>query len=232
MAEIVIVKLCSHRNCIPGRCCVLPQFIAVPLSRQKMAELLSCVTPFLPVLSCVNPFHCFLSHSLLLTTLWTPFFFSRSSWTSQITCHQTMPFIAISLSLIWFLKSSMMWFGFAGCFCCLGFFWEGGEVGWWWFWLKLMFPLTAFFLPGKSIVLSALFLSLLPDSSISAPPGLESSSESSAIFSFASCSPVWEKHFYPTMGNFPTHSFSLFCMLFCYYYLYKPIFTCHCLPLI
>lgn len=93
-------------------------------------------------------------------------------------------------------------------------------------------PFIFFFLPWKSIVLSILFLSLLSEPSISAPPGLGSSSESSAIFSFASCSPVREKHFYPAMGNFPTRSFSSLYMLFCYYYLYKLIFTCHCLPLI
>lgn len=64
MTEIVIVKVCSHGNCIPGRYCVLLRVFAGPLSRQKMAELLSCVTSFLPILSRVNLLHHFLSHSL------------------------------------------------------------------------------------------------------------------------------------------------------------------------
>lgn len=131
-------------------------------------------------------------------------------------CHQITTLLAISLALIWFPKSSMMWFGFAFFFLLIE-----NDV-----------PFNCFFLPSKSIVLYLLFLSLLSAFSISAPPGLGSPSASSAVFSFASCSPVWEKHFYPTMGNFPTHSFSLFHMLFCYYYLYKSIFNCHFLPLI
>lgn len=61
--EMVIVKLCSHRNCIPGKC-VLLQVTAVPLSRQNMAELLSSVSPFLLDLFYVKTFHLFLFHSL------------------------------------------------------------------------------------------------------------------------------------------------------------------------
>lgn len=117
-----------------------------------------------------------------------------------------------------------------------GVFWFRFVLLCWFCWVFFTFEIdvafNCFFLPWKSIVLSGLFLSLLSDSSINALPGLESSSESSAIFSFASCSPIWEKHFYPTSSNFPIHSFSLLCMWLCYCYLYKPIFTCHCLPLI
>lgn len=118
--------------------------------------------------------------------------------------------------LIWFCVCAVC---LLTCFLCL------------FFWLKPIFPLTASFFP-ESLLYFLHCSCLCFVFSVSAPPGLESSSESSAIFSLASCTPIWEKHFYFSMDNFLINSFSLLYTLFCYCYLYKLIFTCHCVPLI
>lgn len=146
MTEFVIAKLHSHRNCVPGRCCVLLQVTAVPLSRQKMAELLSYVTPFLPVLSCVNPFHCFLSHALSS---------HRSLNTLFLLAPEPVKSCAIKLQpylqFLWlsYGSQSHQW-----CGLVLHFFS---------FWLKMMFPLTASFFPQSLLYfIYCFYLCFLP----------------------------------------------------------------------
>lgn len=71
----------------------------------------------------------------------TSFFFSSSSWTSRVRCHQIMLFFMTFLDLIWFSKTSMVCFGFT-------LFWSLGFVG---FSSRLKLMLNCFFFPESPL---------------------------------------------------------------------------------
>lgn len=121
-------------------CCKL--LLSLSLDRKWLNNSLELLRSFLffPVWIFFVAF--FLIH-FLFTTLSTSFFFSSSSWTSQVMCHQIMPFLMTFLDLIWFSKPSMVCFGFT-LFCFVGFVGFSSH-------LKLMLPLTVSFFPESPL---------------------------------------------------------------------------------